>query len=117
MSLLNSQFVPCHRMDVSADTPTDGQFGRKEDYTEGEALSAMLRKDNSAEAREAERSSLREQYTIVVHAGVSLKKGDVIRRDSDRATFRVTGNTADGEAPGESTVQIARTTAERWDIP
>lgn len=119
--ILKEQFVPCHMMDKSttnrSTNRSDGQFGMDESYAEGAAIDVMFRKDRSPEVKVAERQGLKEQYTIVVRAGVTLRQNDVIRRDGDGATFRITGRTIDGQAPAASTVPIAKTTAERWDIP
>ena len=115
--ILRDQFTPCHRMDRITDRQSDGQFGSVEHYDQGAAFDAMLRKDGSTEVTVAEQNGLNEVYTVVVGPGVALKKNDVIRRDSDGATFLITGRTIDGAAPPASTVQIAKTTAKRWDIP
>ena len=115
--ILRDRFVPCHRLDMANGEQSDGKFGHKGSYTEGRKFVAMLRKDSDPTVQVAERQGLREQYTVVVGPGVTLKHGDVFRRDSDLATFRVTGSTIDGEAPAASTVQIAKTTAERWEVP
>lgn len=114
--ILAQMFVPCHMMDRTT-VNAAGLFGPQERYVEGAALEAMLRKDSSPEVKVAEANGLKEQYTVVVKRGVTLRHLDVIKRDSDGATFRITGSTIDAEAPDASTIQIAKTTAERWDPP
>ena len=115
--ILPGMFVPCHRMVRNAQEPSDGKFGFKATYTEGEAFDAMLRKDSSPTMQVAERQGPKAHYTVVVGPGVTLRHGDVFRRDSDQMAFMVNGNTIDGEAPAASTIQIAKTTAEEWVIP
>lgn len=115
--LLDEQFEACTKMDLVTDSSSDGSFGVLEHYQPGARIMAMLEKTNSSEITIAEAQGLREQYTVVVPTGVNLKKDDVIRRDSDGLTFRMTSNTRDGQAPPTSTVQIAKATCERWDIP
>lgn len=104
-------------MDRATDSATDGLFGRQEHYAPGAKITAMLIKLDSAEAMIAEADSLKERYRVVVRTGVDLKKNDVIRRDSDGMTFRLTSNTRDSAAPPSSTVQIAKADCVPWDIP
>lgn len=114
--LLGQFFKPCHLLDETTFT-VSGLFGPQKRWVEGAALEAALLKDNSAEVKVAEASGLKELYTVVVYKPVTLKHGDVIRRDADGLTLRITGNTIDWEAPEMSTVQIAKTTAKVWDPP
>jgi len=115
--ILPDMFTACTMLDVVTDSASDGKFGSRAHYADGATFYAYLRKDTSPEALVAERNGPHEQYTVVVGAGVTLKHGDVFRRESDGATFRVNGATVDGAAPAASTIQIAKTTAERWDPP
>lgn len=113
--IFGDMFENCVMLDRT--TRSDGAFGMKEVWVPGASFQAMLRKDNSTEAQIAERQGMSEIYTVVVRKGLPLKHQDVFRRESDGATFRVTGSTVDNEAPDASTVQIAKVSAERWDIP
>lgn len=115
--ILNDMFTSCTMMDRVTDSASDGIFGIIEHYQPGAKIMAMLEKLDSDEAVIAEAQGVKEQYRIVVPTGVNLKKDDVIRRDSDGMTFRMTSNTRDGAAPPASTVQIAKATCTPWDIP
>ena len=115
-TILQAFFKPCHLLDKTTVT-VSGLFGPQEKYVEGAALDAAFLKDNSAEVKVAEANGLKELYTVVVHKPVTLRQGDVLRRDADGLTLRITGNTVDWEAPEMSTVQIAKTTAKVWDPP
>ena len=115
--ILPEMFVPCHKMDRTAEPASDGKFGFNATYTEGEAFEAMLRKDSNPVVQVADRQTSKRQYTVVTGPGVTLRHGDIIRRDSDQQAFKITGDTIDGEAPEASTIQIAKTTAEEWVIP
>lgn len=115
-TILQAFFKPCHMLDKTTVT-VSGLFGPQEKYVEGAALDAAFLKDNSAEVKVAEANGLKELYTVVVHKPVTLKQGDVIRRDADGLTLRITGNTVDWEAPEMSTVQIAKVSAKVWDPP
>lgn len=113
--ILGSFFEPCHRL-----TPVSrgrGLMGDSTAWEPGEALMAMIRKDLSPEAMEAERHGEKPKYTVVVEKGVALRHGDALQRDSDGAVFRMTAGTDAWEAPEVSTVQIAKATATRWEAP
>ena len=58
-----------------------------------------------------------EIYTVVTKKSFLLDYHDVFRRISDGQIFRVTGMAKDSEAPARSSVQIAKVTAERWELP
>ena len=116
-SIMPEMMTDCVIMDRSTANRSDGQFGTVDVYQPGATFRAMLIKVNSPEVRVAERQGIREQFTVVVPTGVTIRHNDVFRRESDGLTFRATSSTKDGEAPGASTVQISKCTAERWDIP
>lgn len=115
-TILQAFFKPCHMLDKTTVT-VSGLFGPQEKYVEGAALDAAFLKDNSAEVKVAEANGLKELYTVVVHKPVTLKQGDVLRRDADQLTLRITGNTVDWEAPEMATVQIAKVNAKVWEPP
>lgn len=117
VGMMADTFVTCTIMDRVTDSASDGVFGTEEHYRPGAKILAMLEKQMSREMQIAEAQGLDEQYLIVVPSGVSLKKDDVIRRDSDGLTLRVTSNTRDAAAPPASTVQIAKCSAKAWVIP
>lgn len=114
--VMRDMFVPCHMMDRMSANVT-GTFDTKYRYQQGAAFYAMLRKDSDPTIRVAEAQTGKGMYTVVVKRGVSLKHGDVIRRDADGLTLQITGSTLDWEAPDMSTIQIAKTTAAEWEIP
>lgn len=115
--ILGDMFTSCTMMDRVPDSATDGVFGIIEHYAPGAKIMAALIKLDSDEAVIAEADDIKEKYRVVVPAGVALNKNDVIRRDSDGMTFRMTSNTRDNAAPPASTVQIDKATCTPWDIP
>lgn len=116
--ILGDLFVPCTLMDMSTSNRRDGQGGVIENYTEGEKFDALIEANTSTEAQIAGKKDARGIYTVVFQKGIPLRYHTVFRRDSDGATFQVTSpDPKDSEAPEVSTVQIAKVTAERWDIP
>ena len=114
--ILPGMFEPCVLLtrDVGE---SDGQFGRAEEWPDGAAFDALIIKTASPEVTEAGRRDNREQYTVVVRRGTALRHGDVFRREKNGETLRVTSRPNDREAPDVSTIQIARLTAEGWDLP
>ena len=95
----------------------DGYGGTKTTYQDGVEFRATIIKLNSAEVLVAEKEGATEAFTIVTPKGFELDYHDVIRRVRDGAIFRVTGVSADNEAPEDSTVKITKVTAERWSLP
>ena len=112
--MLTPMMTACVRMDRSTEQT---KLGPVERYTAGAGFMAYLRKDASPEIRVAERQGIREQYTVVVPKAEVLRRDDVFRRESDGLTFRCTSSTTDAEAPEMASLQIAKASCERWDIP
>lgn len=115
MSLLESMMETCTFLNHSK--TKDGYGGYTDTYTDGVTFDATIIKNNSTEAVIAERQDVSEIYTVVVRKGMTLDFHDVFRRESDKQVFRVTGKSADSEAPEASTVKIGKVTAEKWVIP
>ena len=115
MSLVDEMMVPCHLMDKT--TVNGGILGRQDTYAPGAAFDAAIVKDNTMQARIAEKQGVTELYTITTRKGFRLVFHDVIKRDSDGAIFRVTSNTVDSEAPERSTIKTGSVSAERWELP
>jgi hypothetical protein len=114
MSLINEMMEPCKILNrIRQDDP----YGSWVDtWTEGASFNATIIKNSSTEATVAERQGIKEIFTVVTGKGFPLEYHDVFRRLSDGAIFRVTSESKDSEAPARSTVQIAKVTAERWEL-
>lgn len=113
MTLIESMMVDCVRL-VKTSTEDD-YLGHDNDWQpDGETFRAAIIRQQPSDGTEAEKPTFHDEYTIVVYAGTALHHYDVFKRVSDDAVFRVTGDTRDTEAPAMSSVQIAKTTAERW---
>jgi len=97
---------------------TDDPYGGYTDvWTEGASFKAAISKNNSTEAVVAERQGISEIFIVVTMKGMNLGYHAVFKRKRDGAIFRVTGTNKDNEAHPNSTIQIAKTTAERWELP
>lgn len=114
MSLLDSMMEQCVMLDKTS--VSDGMGGFEYVWTEGATFQATIIKQSSPTVTVAEQQGVSEQYNVITPTGAKLDFHDVFRRVSDGATFRVTGHIRDTQAPAASTVQIAKVTAERWEI-
>lgn len=115
-TILPGMMKRCTRLE-KVDNGPDGQFGHRNTYQPGASFDALIRKDATPEAVEAEARTHKERYTVVVRKGVTLSYDEIIVRDADGLTLRLTSSTLDGEAPAVSTIPIAKATAERWEVP
>lgn len=114
MSLIDVMMEDCTMLDKR--TIPDGLGGFSYAWTDGATFRAAIIKNNSLEARVAEKQGLTELYTVTVDKGLSLQYHDVFRRQSDGAIFRVTSNIVDSETPSVATFQIGQVAAERWEL-
>ena len=112
MKLYETMMENCMIMD-KASVP-DGQGGFTYTWNNGATFSAAIVKDNSMQARVAEKEGVSELYTITVPKNVQLDFHDVVKRLSDGAIFRVTSNIDDSKTPAVSSFQFGQVTAERW---
>lgn len=98
-------------------TVPDGLGGFTHEWQEGARFQAAVVKNNSLEARVAEKQGVTEIYTVTVNKGLSLQYHDVFRRVNDGAVFRVTSNVKDSETPSVASFQIGQVNAEKWELP
>lgn len=115
MSLIDEMKEPCVMLDKR--TVSDGMGGFTVQWVDGAAFTAAVVKDNTMQARIAEKQGVSEVYTVTVDKGLTLDFHDVFRRIADGAVFRVTSNITDSETPARATFQIGQVTAERWVLP
>ena len=115
MSLIDSMMEECVMLDkVSV---SDGLGGFTYEWAEGAHFMAAVIKNSEPAVIAAEMQGVTEQFTVVVHTGISLQFHDAFKRLSDESVFRVTGEIKDNQAPAASTVKIAKVRAERWVVP
>ena len=115
LNLLESMFEACC---ILTPTRTDDLYGSHTDaWADGAKFDAAIIKNNTTEATIAEKQGITEIFTVVVRKGFPLEYHAVFRRISDGQIFRVTSDVRDSAAPAASTVQIAKVTAERWELP
>lgn len=114
MSLIDVMKEDCVMLDRQ--TVPDGLGGFRHEWVDGAAFSAAVVKNNTLDARVAEKQGVTELYTVTVDKGISLEYHDVFRRLSDGAVFRVTSNITDSQTPKVATFQIGQVSAERWEL-
>ena len=112
MRLYETMFEECQLMDKRS--VPDGMGGFTYEWVDGATFRAAIIKDNSMEARVAEKQGVTEVYTITFDKGIVLDYHDVIMRLSDYQTFRVTSNVKDSETPVVSSFQFGQVRAEKW---
>ena len=95
----------------------DGMSGYTKEWIDGVKFVAAISKDNTLEARVAEKQGVTEIYTVTFPKGLPIEYHNVFRRASDGLTYRVTSNAKDTETPPMASFQAAQVTAERWDLP
>ena len=114
MNLIDVFKSECVMMD-KASVP-DGIGGFTYTWTEGAAFDAAIVKDNTLEARVAEKDGVTEVYTVTVAKTLPLGYHDVFKRKSDGQIFRVTSNVTDSKTPATATFAFGQVTAERWEL-
>lgn len=118
MTLVDDMLDTCTLLDRI--TASNGMGGFTQTYTDGAEFSAAIVKDQTMQARIAEKQGVTELYTVTVYkGGVTLDYHDVFRRESDGQVFRVTSNIKDSSPPASASdiMQLAQVTAERWVLP
>lgn len=114
MNLVESMMEDCTMIDKKS-TP-DGLGGFTNEWVDGAAFKAAIVKNNTMEAKIAEKQGVTELYQITVPKGTPLSFHDVFKRNSDGAVFRVTSNIKDSETPKAATFSFGQVNAERWEL-
>lgn len=115
MSLIDTMKEACTMLDRQ--TISDGMGGYSIIWADGAEFEAAIVKDNSTQARTAEKQGVTELYTVTVDKTIPLDYHDVFRRESDGAIFRVTSNITDSKTPTVATFHFGQVSAERWVLP
>ena len=115
MSLIDTMKTGCTMLDKR--TVNDGQGGVTTLWVDGATFQAAIIKDESMQARLAEKQGVTELYTVTVDRSLMLEYHDAFRRNSDGAVFRVTSNVVDSKTPTVASFAFGQVTAERWVLP
>lgn len=115
MSLIDNMMCDC--CIVEKVRQSDGAGGFITTWQDGATIKAAITYNSSMESRIAERQGVTSTYNVTTYQSCQLDYHDVIKRLSDGAIFRITSNAQDKLSPAVSTLDIARATAERWELP
>lgn len=94
----------------------DGEGGFVKTWNDGAEFDAAMVLDTTMQARVAEKQGVASVFTITTSRNTLLEYNDVIRRLSDRQTFRITSNGKDKISPNSGTIDISQATAEKWEL-
>lgn len=94
----------------------DGEGGFTTEWREGAPFSATIVKNNSLNAKVAEKQGVTEVYSVTTPKGIVLELMDVFKRVKDGAIFRVKSNAIDSETPEVASFQFEQVTAEKWEL-
>lgn len=114
MMLWESMLEDCTMLDKK--TTEDGLGGFTTEWVDGAKFRAAVVKNNTMQAKIAEKSGVTEVYQVTVAKGTPLDFHDVFRRESDGLVFRVTTNIRDSETPAVASFQFGQVSAERWEL-
>ena len=114
MRLYETMMEDCQMIDKT--TVSDGMGGFIPTWVDGAPFTAAIIKDNSMEARRAEKEGVTELYTVTTQKGLTLEYHDVFKRLSDGQVFRVTSNQKDSETPKAASFEFGQVSAERWAL-
>ena len=114
VSLLNEYMTACTRL--VPERTSDGEGGTTVSWTDADSFTAAIVLDTSAQARIAEAAGTDEAFTVTTGRDVVLAFHDVLRRETDGLTFRVTSRGGRRVTPGSAALDMSQVTAERWDL-
>jgi hypothetical protein len=112
--LIESMMVDCLIMDKQS--VPDGEGGFSYQWVEGAPFKAAIVKNNTLNAKVAEKQGVTEVYTVTTERGIILELMTVFKRVKDGAVFRIKSNAVDSETPNVATFQFEQVTAEKWEL-
>lgn len=98
-------------------TISDGEGGYTSTWQDGATIDATLRLDNSALEQIAQAQTSRGAHTIITKRSIILHFHDVLRREKNKKTYRITSNGDDNQTPRIASLDMRAVTAEEWVIP
>lgn len=94
----------------------DGYGGYDTAWVPAGKFKAAVVLDTSIQARIGEKQGVTALYTVTTPTAMDLGYYDVIRRDSDGKTFRITSDGTDKHTPQSATIDMRQVSAEEWVI-
>lgn len=80
-------------------------------------IKASAVKNDSIEARKAEKDGVKNIYTIATKKNIVLTKNDVVQRRSDNKLFLITADATDMNTPKSAALNIRVVSAQEWEFP
>ena len=96
---------------------SDGRGGVIPTYKDGISIDAAFSFSTSEQMRIAEQANAIPRYIITTRQNINLQYHDILRRESDKKTFRVTSDGDDNKSPAVSSLNMRQVEAEEWVIP
>ena len=115
MSLLNDFARPCVLMEKTR--VPDGEGGYYIEWTDGAEFTVYQSRDNSMEARTAEKQGVTSVYSALVDKERPIEYGDYFKDTETGLTYRVTSNPSEKESPKSATFALKYFSAERRELP
>jgi len=115
MSLLSEAYEKAtilNKVNVS-----DGRGGYEVTWVDGATIYLAFTFDTSTAARIAEKDGVKNRYTISSKRNVNLQFNDVVRRERDGKTFRITSDGNDNYTPNSASLDLRQVEAEEWSLP
>ena len=115
MSLIERAMETSHIMDKTTELDEYGSV--RTVYKQGAEIKVAYSFNSSTEARIGAQQGANNRVTLMTKRSVLLRFQDVIRRDRDGKTFRVTSDGDDNKTPETAGLNLRAVEAEQWEIP
>ena len=95
----------------------DGEGGYYIEWADGAEFTVYQSRDNSMEARTAEKQGVTSVYSALVDKDVPIEYGDYFREKESGTVYRVASPPDESQAPKSSSFSLKFFTAERAVLP
>jgi hypothetical protein len=114
MSLLDSAYEDFTIINKSV--VDDGYGGTTVVWTDGATIAGAMVFDSSTQMKVAQAMGVTSAYTFTVMKNLLLDYHTVLRRESDKKTFRITSDSDDRKTPQTAGLNMRQYDAEEWKI-
>lgn len=101
---------------VNKSVVDDGYGGTTTVWADGATIKGAIVYNNSTQMKVAQAMGVTSAYTFIVKKSVELDYHTVIRRESDKKTFRLTTNSDDLKTPAGAGINARQYSAEEWKL-
>lgn len=101
---------------VNKSVVDDGYGGTTTVWTDGATIKGAMVFDSSTQMKVAQAMGVTSAYTLTVKKSVELDYHTVLRRESDKKTFRLTSNSDDKKTPVGAGLDMRQYSAEEWSL-